>query len=152
MLTPATRATVSVLAVFAATLTLGGCASRAARTSLDDAFVTPERRLIIRFDNEAQTYVDVYLVGERRQWHLGRVAAGSKTTLRIPVAAVEESTEFVRLAVLSEAPPSMQVLRDPHATLTIAQPAFRLTEQSWTYWPKLSSPELFGAPIRGGRP
>lgn len=150
MLTPATRATVSALVMFTATLGLGGCAGRATSAARDDAFVTPERRLVIRFDNEAQRYVDVYLIGERRQWYLGRVAAGAKTTLRIPPTAVETADEVMRLAVLSETPQSIQVLRDPRATLTIAQPASYLVSQSWTYWPKQTSPELIGAPI--GRP
>jgi hypothetical protein len=32
--------------------------------------------LTIRFDNAAQSYVDVYLIGQQREWRLGRVEAG----------------------------------------------------------------------------
>jgi hypothetical protein len=108
--------------------------------------------LPIRFDNTAQTYVDVYFVTPQRQWRLGRVAPGARATLRIPEEAITATSGFARLAVLAGAPMTLDVSRDPHATFTIAQPASELMAQRWTFSQKqLESPELLGAPSNSAR-
>jgi hypothetical protein len=109
-------------------------------------------RAEIRFENEAETYVDVYLVGETRQWWLGRVAPGALTTLRLRDEALAiTSLGYVRLAVLPNATLTLQAARDPNATFTIAQPGQSLFDQRWTFRSnRFMSPELFGAPARVG--
>ena len=103
---------------------------------------------MIRFENEARTYVDVYLIGETRQWWLGRVAPGANTTLRIKDEALEVTSGYVRLAVLPDGPLTVQAARDPRATLTIAQPGASLLSQRWTFrQSQLTAPEIFGAPV-----
>jgi hypothetical protein len=155
MNTPAIRAAVSVVSVAAllsATLALGGCARGPSPATWDETAATPER-LAIRFDNEAQTYVDLYLVGEQREWWLGRVAAGAVVTLRIPEAAFPQGSGFVRLAALAGAQRTSAAARDPRATLTLAQPASALLGQRWTFLnTAIASPALFGAPVHVGRP
>jgi hypothetical protein len=144
MLTPAIRAAVSI-ASLAATVALGACAGAPALATRDGATATPESPLTIRFENQAETYVDVYFVDELREWWLGRVAPGALSALRIPTAALLETSGYVRLAALAGVPRSGQAARDPHAALTIAQPASSLLGQRWTFQKTdLASPEIFG--------
>ena len=151
MTTPATRAAVSAVS-FAATVcamvALGGCARGPSPVTTEGAPVTSERRLTLQFENEARTYVDVYLVGAKREWWLGRVSAGALTTLRVPEAARDEGGSFMRLAVLAAAPLSVQAAREPRATLTVLQPAPTLLSQRWTF----SQRAFAGPEIKGMRP
>jgi hypothetical protein len=142
MLTPVVRIAVSS-ASLAVTLALGACARAASPVTSDGTMATSARPLAIRFENQAQTYVDVYFVGELREWWLGRVAPGALATLRVPDAALLENTGYVRLAVLAGLPRSAQAARDPRAALTIAQPAASLLGQRWTFLKTpLASPEI----------
>ena len=151
MLTPAGRSTVSVVSL-AATLALGACARGPSPTTWSDAAETTARGASIPFVNEAETYVDVYLVGETREWWLGRVAPGARTTLRIREKLLAATSGYLRLAVLAGVPLTMQAARDPRATLTIAQPGQSLFDQRWTFrQSQVSAPELFGTPARFGR-
>ena len=50
------------------------------------------------FENEADTYVDVYLIGRTREWWLGRVAPGARETLRIRPDIVTAEPGFVKIA------------------------------------------------------
>ena len=152
MITPAGRLTVSALSL-AATLALGACAGGPVPTTWDGTPALTSQGALIRFVNEADTYVDVYLVGETRQWWLGRVAPGARATLRIRDEALTATSGYLRLAVLAGARLTVQAARDPHATLTIAQPGQSLLDQRWTFrQSQVMSPELFGAPLRwGGR-
>ena len=152
MLTPAGRLTVSVISV-AVTLALGACARGPSPTTRPGAAAAAEQGATIRFVNEAESYADVYLVGETRQWWLGRVAPGARTTLRISNEALTVTSGYLRLAVLAGASLTAQAARDPRATLTIAQPGQSLLDQRWTFrQSQLTAPELFGAPVRwGGR-
>src|SRR5438128_275634 len=152
MNTPVTRATVSIV-TFAVALTmtvaLGACAHAPSPVTRDGPVTdTPEERLAVRFDNDAQTYVDVYLIGDKREWWLGRVAPGAHATLRIPKAATPAmAAAFMKIAVLEGKSLSMDAARDPHATITIAQPAFELLSQRWTFSQRqLALPEILGTP------
>jgi hypothetical protein len=87
----------------------------------------------IHFDNAAPARVYVYLLGERREWLLGRVEPGARATLRLPAAALAEGPGFVRLAVLAGEGLTLQAARDPRARVTIAQPAAALAAQRWTF-------------------
>lgn len=150
MTTPRARAMVSIVslaAALAAPLALTACA----RATTAAAARAPAPALTIGFLNEAPVQVDVYLVSELRQWRLGRVAPGVRTTLRIPEAALTMSSGFMRLAVLADATFSADAARDPRATLTIAQPVSELLTQRWTFWrPQLAAAELLGATVGGG--
>lgn len=146
MITPVIRAAVSLISL-TGTLVLGACARTASPDSWDGATAIPVRPLAIRFENDAQTYVDVYFVGQQREWWLGRVAPGALVLLRVPDAAWLETSGYVQLAVLAGVPRSVQAARDPRATLTIAQPATSLLAQRWIFQKtELASPEIFGRP------
>ena len=154
MITPAGRLTVSAFsfAALTAMLALGACARGPAPIAWEGAPIVAGDRTTIRFENEGETYVDVYLVGDTREWWLGRVAPGARTTLRIKDVALATTSGYVRLAVLSDAPLTLQAARDPRATLTIAQPGASLLSQRWTFRKtQLSAAEIFGAPVSVGR-
>ena len=152
MITPAGRLTVSVISL-AATVALGACARNPTPSTSGGTPAPTEQGATIRFVNEAESYVDVYLVGETRQWWLGRVAPGARTTLRVSNEALTMTSGYLRLAVLAGAALTVQAARDARATLTIAQPGQSLLDQRWTFrQSQLTAPELFGAPMRmGGR-
>lgn len=151
MTTPITRAAVSMVSLsvaFATASTLGGCAAGPAPITRDGAVATPDGRLAITFDNEAETYVDVYLVTPQRQWQLGRVGPGAKRTLLVPDAAITTTIGFVRLAVLAGAPLTLDAAHDPHAAFTILQSASELFSQRWTFLKTpLASAEVRGVPL-----
>jgi hypothetical protein len=118
--------------VLSAMLAVGACA-RGPSPVVDGSAPTQQEGPVIGFENAAQTYVDVYLVGEKRQLWLGRVPSGARRTLRIPNDGREIMSGFVRLAVLEGTKLSIQAARDPHAALTVAQPAPTLLGQQWTF-------------------
>jgi hypothetical protein len=137
MTTPRTRAPVSTAATLvvalAALLALTGC-THAARPAADAASPLESRELSLSFVNDGRDYVHVYLVGERREWLLGRVEAGSRAALRIPDAAVAESRGGnVQLAVVTGGRLTLQAARDPRARFAIAQPAATVVSQEWRF-------------------
>ena len=152
MITPAVRTTVSVVTIalaLSATLAVGACSRAGSPSTWDGTAAAPDGRVTIDFENEAQTYVDVYLVGELREWRLGRVAPGVHTRLRVPERELAATTGFIRLAVLANTLPATRLARDPRATLTIAQPVTQLLEQRWVFrQTPLASPEIFSARAR----
>ena len=101
MTTPRTRSIVSLATALTLTLALGGCASAPSRLGLNDPAPIDGAPLAIHFDNGARDYVHVYLVGAKREWLLGRVEPGARTSLRIPDEALGEDLGFLRLAVLT---------------------------------------------------
>jgi hypothetical protein len=144
MLMTAIRSAVSLVSL-TLPLALGACARAASPVASNGATATSARPFAIRFENQAQTYVDVYFVGQLREWWLGRVSPGALVSLQIPDAAWLENEGYVRLAVLAGVPRSGQAARDPRSTMTIAQPTSSLLSQRWTFHQtQLQTPELFG--------
>jgi hypothetical protein len=113
---------------------LGACASGPSRAAMDGQTATETFRTI-RFDNYARQSVDVYLIGVKREWLLGRVAPGAIGSLRIPEEAFGEGSMMVRLAVLAGERPTLAAARHPRAMLTLAQPASSILSQRWTLSP-----------------
>jgi len=154
MNTPRVRVAVSLVTLavtLTSTLALGGCARGPAPATWDGP-AAPAEGSVIRFVNEAQTYVDVYLVGEQREVWLGRVGPGARTTLRIPEGARDAMAGYIRLAVLANTSMSFHPSHDPRATFTIAEPPMKVLAQQWTFrQTSLASPELLSAPISARR-
>ena len=153
MTTLRTRAIVSLAAAATLTLALGGCV-RGARAPASSRPASVEASpLAFRFDNDAREHVHVYLVGEKREWLLGRVEPGAHATLRIPEASLAGSPGFVRLAVLTGQRLTLQAARNPRATLTIAQPPSGLLSQRWMFVQgQLTSLPVGTARVDVGRP
>ena len=89
--------------------------------------------LSIRFDNDAREYVHVYLIGDGRQWLLGRVEPGAVGTLKIPDAAFGGKLRFVQLAVIQGGRLTPDAAHDKRAELTILQPATSILSQQWRF-------------------
>ena len=153
MTTLRTRAIVSLAAAVTLTLALGGCVRGASVPASYGPASSEASPLAIRFDNDAREHVHVYLVGERREWLLGRVEPGAHATLRIPEASLAGSPGFVRLAVLTGQRLTLQAARNPQATLTIAQPTSGLLSQRWMFVQgQLTSLPVGTARVDVGRP
>jgi hypothetical protein len=112
------------------TLALGACATAPSRNGPISSETHP---LAIRFDNLARERVDVYLIGAKREWRLGRVAPGAIASLRLPEGALAEGSMMVRLAILADERPTLAAARHPRAVLTVAQPASGILSQRWTF-------------------
>lgn len=132
MTTSRTRPLVS-LATMIVTVALGACAGAAPRQAAGGWAPTEAHPRAIRFDNDSRDYVHVYLVGERRQWLLGRVETGAIAILRIPAAAFAEPSGRMQLAVIAGGRVTLQAARDPRVQLTIVQPASHILSQQWRF-------------------
>ena len=133
MITLCRRAFVSIAAAMTMSLAPVACASAPSRPVASQPISTVDELLSIRFDNPSRETVDVYLIGTKREWRLGRVAPGAVTTLRLPDEAFAEGSMMVRLAVLAGERVTFEAARDPHAVLTVAQPASEILSQRWTF-------------------
>ena len=146
MTTPRPYVLVSRAAMTILTLALGACASAPARPALEQPSPIEAGQVSLRFDNLARTYVHVYLIGQKREWLLGRVEPGAVATLRIPDGSLESNPGFVQLAVVEGKHVTQQAARDARAQLTIAQPASSILAQQWRFVPgQLTSRELKAA-------
>ena len=146
MTTPRPYVLVSRAAMTILTLALGACASAPARPALEQPSPIEAGQVSLRFDNLARTYVHVYLIGEKREWLLGRVEPGAVATLRIPDGSLESNPGFVQLAVIEGTKVTQQAARDARAQLTIAQSASSILAQQWRFAPgQLTSRELNAA-------
>lgn len=126
------------LAVLIVTVALGACVHPA--QSADRPSSARGDPLTIRFDNESRQHVHVYLIGERREWLLGRVEPGAVRTLRIPHEAFSEDLRFVRLAVIGGDHMTLQAARHSRATFSPAQPVVAMLSQRWLFADGLLTP------------
>ena len=133
MTTSSQRAFVSLAATMTITLALAACIRAPSRSVPDPEISTYADLLTIRFDNSARERVDVYLIGATREWVLGRVEPGAIATLRIPDEAFGKGSMYVRLAVIAGEPLTFAAARNPHARLSIAQPASTILSQQWSF-------------------
>ena len=123
------RALVSMLAV----LSLGACTTHTGAHAAGREEAARGRPLSIRFMNESRDRIHVYLVGERREWLLGRVEPGTVAWLALPTRALTGDAGYVRLAVIAGAGPSLQAGREPRAVQSLAEPAAALLEREWSF-------------------
>ena len=134
MTTPRTRSLVSLAAALALTLGVGGCAGVASRTASAAPVPADGPAPTIRFDNDSREYVDVYLVSERREWRLARVAAGAHATLSVPEDALAEDAGRMRLAVLpGQRGAMLRAPSDMRAASALARPVGEILSQRWTF-------------------
>lgn len=123
------RAFVSAIATICVWLAVPGC-SQAARGGLAGQNDVPPS---IRFDNDAREHVHVYLVGEKREWLLGRVEAGAVAMLRIPEESLAGDPTFVRLVVIPGEGVTLRAARHARATPTLSQPLLDIVSQRWRF-------------------
>jgi hypothetical protein len=124
---------VSRTAITILTIALAACGGPQSRTATYGPSPVEARTLTFRFDNQGRDHVHVYLIGQRRQWLLGRVEPGVVATLRMPDDVFDSDPGFVRLAVLSGGGVSQLAARDPRAQLTISQDPSMLLARRWQF-------------------
>lgn len=144
MITPHTRSLVSFAAAVTLAVASAGCvrASRPTSAGVAPALALPHA---IRFDNTARDYVHVYLVGEKREWFLGRVEIGARATLRIPDDALADEGPM-RLAVLEGQPRTSRVAGEAGASTTLLQPIAAIVSQRWTFSQTVANVQLTSLP------
>src|SRR5512147_3197071 len=113
MTTIRSRSLVSLAAALTLTLALGGCAGNTTHGALNDPAPVSAKPATIRFQNEARQYVHVYLVGQSRDWLLGRVESGARTDLRVPADAMADATWQMQLAVVAGGRVTMRAASQP---------------------------------------
>ena len=145
MITPRAQSLVSFAAALTVALALAGCASTPARPAPGRLALSGELPLVIRFDNAAHDVVRVYLVGEKREWLLGRVEIGARATLRIPEDALAEAGPM-RLAVLEGQGRAPQGAGDSRAATTLRQPIAAILSQRWTFSQTAANEQLTSLP------
>ena len=146
MTTPRIRSSVSLAAVLSFAIALGACAP--SRIASNPPAPAEGASVTLRFDNAARDYVHVYLVGDKREWLLGRVEPGARATLRIPDDALSASPGSVRLAVLQGQRVTLRAASEPGVAFTLAQPAGEIVSQRWTFSQPLASGQLTSMRLR----
>jgi len=149
MPTPRTRSLVSLALALSVTLPLAGCVAAPSRLAPQGIAASDGAQLAFRFDNEARDNVHVYLIGEKREWLLARVAPGARATLRIPDEALAENPGFMRLAVLAGQRATLRAAAESRAAISIEQPAAAIVSQRWTFSKTLERGQL--TPLGLGR-
>src|SRR3954471_14570606 len=133
MTTPRIRSVVSLGAALMIAISLGACASGSPHVA-SDAFASSDGApRSLRFDNTGREFVHVYLIGEQREWLLGRVEPGARKTMRIPDDAMTEDAGFLQLAVVVGERVTLGARTSTRRILTIAQPGADLLSQRWTF-------------------
>lgn len=145
MITPRTGSLVSLAAALTVAMALAGCASTLSRPTSAGLAPNDDFPHAIRFDNAAHDYVRVYLVGEKREWLLGRVEIGARATLRIPEDALADAGPM-RLAVLEGQRSAPQATSDSRAATTIKQPIAAILSQRWTFSQTAANEQLTSFP------
>jgi hypothetical protein len=112
-------------------LALGGCATRAAAPAAGPTVAASQPTILA--ENGGGDWVDVYLIHDLGEWHLGRLAPGAKMPLPLPPSFRASPTGLVRLAALAGTTRSSRPSRDPRAFVTMAQPVTAVLGQRWTF-------------------
>lgn len=133
MTTPRIRSLVSLAAALSITMALGACATGASHLATDASLNADDTPRTLRFDNTGREYVHVYLISEQREWLLGRVEPGARSTLRIPAEAASEDAGLMQLEVVIGEPVTFGAKRASRMAITIVQPASDLFAQRWTF-------------------
>jgi hypothetical protein len=124
------RLFVSAIAAMSISLTTAGCFQARARGAGSSMDGVP---LAIRFDNDAREHVHVYLIGEKREWVLGRVEAGAIAMLPIPDESLIGDPTFVRLVVIAGEGVTLQAARHAGGTPALPQPLSSILSQQWRF-------------------
>lgn len=125
------RALVAPFVILIGAAVLDGCASAYPHAATTD--VSRERAESVRFDNEGRDRLDIYLVGERRSWRLGRLEPGQARWLRVPGDIPPNDLARIQLVVLANAELTLSPMQDPRAVTTLRAPVFVLAGQRWAF-------------------
>lgn len=87
----------------------------------------------ITFHNQGRDRVQVYLVGEKEDWLIGRLEPLQTARLALPRFGFESSPQAVAIAVVPGWSRTLQPRREPRATLSIDEVNDDLPGQEWIF-------------------
>src|SRR5699024_2849156 len=87
----------------------------------------------ITFRNSGRDRIQVYLIGERENWLLGRLEPLQTARLRLPESSFVVTGEAVVLAVLPGWSRSLEPRADHRATMSIAERGTELAGEEWLF-------------------
>ena len=151
MTTPRIRSVVSLAAALSLTLTLGACATASPQLASDAAMHADDAPRTVRFDNAGREYVHVYLISEQREWLLGRVEPGARSSLRIPAEATSEDAGWMQIAVVVGERVTLGARQASRKLITIVQPGTDLFGQRWTFSQTPATGQLTSLPAVGAK-
>jgi hypothetical protein len=116
---------VSTLAVC---LLIASCALPGAKSP-----ARPNPSATITFHNQGRDRIQVYLVGEKENWLIGRLEPLQTANLAIPQFGFASAPQAVALAVVPGWSRSQQPRLDGRATVSIDEVSDRLPGEEWIY-------------------
>ena len=87
----------------------------------------------ITFHNHGRDRIQVYLIGEKEDWLLGRLEPMETAHLRLPESISEEGREAVVLAVVPGWARNLAPRNDRRATLSITEISNNLRGEEWVF-------------------
>ena len=87
----------------------------------------------ITFHNSGRDRIQVYLVGAKESWLLGRLEPQETARLRLPESATTEDEQSVVLAVLPGWSRSLAPRADRRAVLSILEPGRAMSGEEWMF-------------------
>jgi hypothetical protein len=87
----------------------------------------------ITFRNQSRDRIQVYLIGEREDWLLGRLESLESAEFRLPESAFRSTAQSIVLAVIPDWSRNLQPRRDPRATLSLKEPLMVLAGEEWIF-------------------
>ena len=87
----------------------------------------------ITFHNQGRDRVQVYLVGEKEDWLIGRLEPLETARLPLPQFGFASAPQAVALAVVPGWTRNLQPRRDPHATVSIDEISDNLAGEEWIF-------------------
>lgn len=87
----------------------------------------------ITFRNQGRDRVQVYLVGEKQDWLIGRLEPLQTARLALPQFGFASAPQTVALAVVPGWSRSLQPRRDPRAAVSIDEISDNLAGEEWIF-------------------
>lgn len=97
------------------------------------ALARPEPARTITFHNNGRERVQVYLIGQKEDWLLGRLEPLERAQLRLPASSFVETDEAVVLAVLPGWSRSLSPRTDWRAVRSIEERGSQLPGAEWRF-------------------
>lgn len=87
----------------------------------------------ITFRNQDRDRVQVYLVGEKQDWLIGRLESMETAHLPLPELGLAATTQPVALVVVPGWARNLRPRQDPHATVSINEISDNLPGEEWIF-------------------
>lgn len=87
----------------------------------------------ITFHNQGRDRVQVYLVGEKEDWLIGRLEPLETARLPLPQFGFASAPQAVAVVVVPGWSRNLQPRRDPHAAVSIDETSDKLAGEEWIF-------------------